>query len=490
VHFQKKYLPLIIIVIYFCLQLPFLKADPDTIVDPNTRGAWTDEGLYASQIKNLVNHGTFDLKENSTFVRGPVFNIIQLPFFFIFGTNLLVARIITLLATLLVLTLFLKEEKLRNFGIFLSLFALLEFHIFQFAHYALSEMICIDFIMLSLYFLLKVTQNDDRKKKLLMILLSSLFIFLCYATKIQYLYVAAILPVTTFLIAFATTVGERKIMRRQYSLFALSVLFSMGFIVIYYLLWYLPNKEFYDYVMASESGGRYQSTYQGLKGVAQYNWEHLLWIKELKVLISHFFVVFILAMIFFIFKKKNAVHSVIALFSLMWVMLELHKIPMSYLPNRYLLSLFFASAVFISAFYSELTFYFKKIKFVFFILSIAFGIYNLSMYNDALTRRSYQISAVNEYLSKYDLKEKPVIGAWASAFCWNNKAITFPVWNNYFNWKDPIITYKPAVVVSESDENESDATYRNQGIDLNKLSDSNRIFNVRDYKIALYWIKE
>ena len=66
----KKYFPLLIIVLYFLLQLPFLTADPDPLADPRTRGAFTDEGLYVSQIRNLVNHNYLDLKESDTFVLG------------------------------------------------------------------------------------------------------------------------------------------------------------------------------------------------------------------------------------------------------------------------------------------------------------------------------------------------------------------------------------------------------------------------------------
>lgn len=487
-HLLKKYLPLLIIVVYFGLQLPFLKADPDGAVDPYTRGAWTDEGLYASQVKNLVNHGTFDIKENSTFVRGPLLNIIQLPFFLIFGTNLLVARLITLLMTLLVLFLFLREDRLRNFGVFLSLFTLFEFHIFQFAHYAIAEMVCINFIMLGLYFLLKAEKMDKSKGKTKMILLSAMFMFFCYASKIQFLYVAAILPVTTFFHALSLSFKERKLVKKHYTMFAWSFAFSLAFALFYYLLWYLPNKEFYNYVMASESGGRYHSTYGELKLDTQFNWEHLLWIKELKVFILHFFIVLGLALVFFIVKKKKAVHSLIATFSLIWILLELHKIPMWYLPNRYLLSLFFGCGVFVSSFYSEIIGYFNNIKFEVTALALVFGIYNFTYYSDAFQRRTYQMSTVNEYLAKYDLKDRPVIGPWASSFCWENKAITLPVWNNYFNWKDPIAKYNPAVVISESDEKESDNTYKSQGIDLQKISDSSRSFEVWNYKIGVYWI--
>ncbi len=488
-HILKKFLPLIILVIYFGLQLPFLKADPDTVVDINTRGAWTDEGLYASQVKNLVNHGTFDLKENSTFVRGPVFNIIQLPFFLIFGTSLLVARLITIMLTLFVLFLFLKEKKLWNFSVFLLLFVLLEFHIFQFTHYAMVEMMCVDFIMLGLLFFLKTENNFSLRTNLPKIFLASLFMFLCYGAKIQYLYVAAILPITSFFNALVLSVKERKIKWQHYSNFTWFFVFSVGFVLTYYFLWYIPNKEFYDFVMSNESGGRYGATFVSIRRDALFNWIHVFFVSEYKVFIVHFFVILALAIVLFIAKKKKTIHSQIALFSFIWIIIELHKVPMLYLPNRYIISLFFASGVFISSFYSALDIYFKKIKLLIFAIAIAFGIYNLSFYKDAMERKSYQLVAINEYLSNYDLKERPVIGAWASSFCWQNKAVTFPVWNNYFNWKDPVKSFKPSLVISETNEAESDNSYKSQNIDLNKLSDSIRTFDVWRYKINVFWIR-
>lgn len=486
----KKYLPFFVVVIYFLLQLPFLNADPDKLVDPLMRHAWTDEGLYASQIRNFVDHGSFDIKENSTFVRGPFFNIIQLPFFYVFGTSLLTGRLIVLGLTLLVLFLFLKNEKLRLAGLFMFVFSLLEFHIFQFAHYSMAELICIDFILLSLYFIVSAREKVPANKRKLLVFFSAFFLFLSYSSKVQYLYVGALAPATFFFLSLNEAWVNRKFKWIFFNDFFWSVLFSGALAGAYYFLWFLPNKEFYLYVMSSETSARFGSSLKEFWDVAKFNYKYIIWTNDFKIMVLHFYLILLAGLFFFIFKRKKALHSTIAIFSLIWIVLELHKIPMKYLPNQYLLSLFFAIGLFTASMYSELITYFRKFRYVFFGLALVIGVYNLSWYVSAYKQRTYQLREINNYLSQYDLGESTIIGPWAASVTWKSNSKTLPVWDNYFNWKDPINTYKPAIVITEFDERDSDYAYKNHGIDLNQVSDSCKRFDVWNYKLCLYWISQ
>jgi len=486
----KKYVPVFIIVIYFILQLPFLNADPDKRVDPLMRHAWTDEGLYSSQIRNFVDQGSFDIKENSTFVRGPVFNLIQLPFFYFFGTSLLTGRLIVLGLTLLVLFLFLKKEKLRYVGLFMAVFSLLEFHIFQFAHYSMAELICINFILLSLYFIIIAREQKVAYKKTLLIFFSAFFLFLSYSSKVQYLYVGAFAPATFFFLSLNDAVVNRKFKWDYFSGFFWSVLFSGVLAGVYYFLWFLPNKEFYLYVMSSETTARFGSSLKEFWADTRFNYKYIFWTKDFKIIVAHFYLILLAGMVFFILKRKKAVHSTIAIFSLIWIVFELHKIPMKYLPNQYLLSLFFATGLFTASIYSELVIYFRKFRYIFFGMALLICVYNLSWYVGAYKQRTFQLREINNYLSSFDLKDKTIIGPWAASVTWKSNSKTLPVWDNYFNWKDPITNYKPTIVITESDERDSDAAYKNHGIDLNQISDSCKTFDVWNYKLALYWIKK
>ena len=484
----KKYFSFIIVVLLFLLQLPFLKADPDRLADTYSRGAWADEGLYVSQTKNLVNHGSFDIKETDGFVKAPLFNIIMIPFFYVFGTSLAVSRSVTLFITLFVLFFFLKNEKLRVFGIFLTLFALLEFHVFQFSHFGLAEMVSVSFIFSSLYFFYLSKESAELHKKIKLLFLSALFIFLCYFNKVSFLYTAGIMPVAVFLSLLNESWRKRKLIKKDYYIFSWSLIFTLFFLLFYFICWYLPFRDSISYVLTVQGNALYSPALKTILADAWYIFLREFWIEIFRINIIHFLIILICAFVLLIIKRKKSPCSALFIFSFVWILFELHKLPLLYLPYRYIISLICAAGVFISAMYFDLFFRLPKLKYFFLFIAIAFGIYNLKFNYDAFNRRTYQLMTVNKYLAKYDLKNKPVIGPWASSVCWENKAITFPVWYNYFNWKDPIKKYRPAIVVTEIDELDSDFAYKNAGIDLKKASDSCRVFDVCRYKLVVYWI--
>ena len=188
--------------------------------------------------------------------------------------------------------------------------------------------------------------------------------------------------------------------------------------------------------------------------------------------------------------KFNKQFIIPLIFSLVWVFTELHKIPMVYLPTRYFLSLIVASALFIAVVFASLAHLNKSLKYITIIVTLIVISANSVHNYEAYKRQSWDIKYVNDYLSHYNFGERPIIGSWSSSLAWKCKAITFPVWNNYLNYVDPINTYHPRIVVSEDDESESDYAYKSQGIDLNAISDSSRTFHVWRYTVVVYWIKD
>ncbi|MFH0865666.1 MAG: hypothetical protein V1904_05700 [Bacteroidota bacterium] len=485
----KKYFPFIILLVFLILHLPFLTSDPDPETEPDMRGAYTDEGLYTSQIRNLINQGHFGMKENSTFVRGPVFNIVQLPFFFVLGTNLWVSRMVILLLTLITIYVFLRDEKLKLFAVFLVLFSYCEYHIFQFSHYGMAEMVCVNFLLLGIYFLYKCYNDTVQKNKLVKLLIASFFVFLCYASKIQYLYVVVLLPATSFIMSVRESIICRKFSFIHYRLFLSASAFGIFFIVIYYLLWFLPNREFYTYIMTNETNERIPGTIGEIRKVADFNYTHIFWVNNLKIYLIHTYIVIAAVFLFIFFRNKRNSFFVIAVFAMVWIISELHKVPMKYLPYRYLISMLFAGGVFVSASYAGFTEYFPKFKKWLFLIAFGFTVYFMIFNFSSFQRRTWEIKAVNNYFAQYDLSNEKVIGAWAPSCCWQNNALTMPVWYNYFNWKDPVNVYKPAVIITESDEKDADYNYKNQNIDLFQISDSVRQFSIWKYKLNVFWMK-
>lgn len=486
----RKYLPLIIVIAYFLLQLPFLTVDPDTKADPYSRGAWIDEGLYVSQARNLVNHNDFKVTETDGFVKAPLLNIINIPFFYLFGTKLIVSRLITLFIVMLTIFVFLRTSKLFEFGIFLTLFSFFEFHVFHFSHFALAEIISICMILMSLYFFYISSQKETFRAKRKFIFLSALFLFLAYFFKISFLYTAGILPVAMLLMNLRETFIKRKFIHKDYFLFYWSLIFTITLFVIYFSFMHFLAGDYYYYCLFSQGKDLYSPSLILIVQDAWYIFLREFWVNIFKINIIHFFIVLVAGILYFFFNKNKKATSPIIFFAIVWMLFELHKLPMLYLPYRYALSLIFAAGVLVSSLYSEWLIKNFKYKFVFFGIAIIIGLINFNFTFDSYGRRTYQLKAVNEYFSHYDLKEQPVIGPWAASFTWENKAIAIPLWYKYINWDDPVNTYKPAAIVSEIGELDSDYAYKSQGINLDAISDSCRVFDVWDYKIGVYWVNQ
>lgn len=487
-HQFRKYLPYFIILLYFFLQLPFLSSDPETAADPYSRGAWIDEGLYVSQARNLVNHDDFNVTETDGFVKAPLLNLINIPFFYVFGTKLIVSRLITLIIVLLTMFVFLRTPKLFEFGVFLTLFSFFEFHIFHFSHFALAEMISICMVLMSLYFFYISGIKESYKTRLKFIFFAALFLFLAYFFKISFLYTAGILPVSLLIMNLRETISKRKFIHKDYFLFYWSLIFTIVLFGIHDGFMQFLAGDYYYYCLFSQGKNLYSPSLILMIQDAWFIFIREFWVNVFKINIVHFIVVSLAGILYFFFSQQKKITSPILLFALTWMLFELHKLPMLYLPYRYALSMMFSAGALLSALYSEWIIKILKPKFILFAIAIIFSFINFSYTIDSYSKRTYQLDKANKYFAHYNLNNKRVIGPWAASFCWENKAITIPLWYEYINWDDPVNTYKPAAIVSEIGELDCDFAYKSQGINLDSISDSCRVFDIWNYKIGVYWI--
>lgn len=129
-----------------------------------------------------------------------------------------------------------------------------------------------------------------------------------------------------------------------------------------------------------------------------------------------------------------------------------------------------------------------SIKALSFLILFSLGIKNGIDYGSSYGRRTFVISEVNTYLGKYNFQNSPIIGAWAPSLSWKSKAISFPVWKDCFNDKDVINTYNPAVIIAETDEEDSNQAFSSQGVDIDKYADSIKYFTINKWKLKLLWI--
>ncbi|MEP7169718.1 MAG: hypothetical protein ABI855_10150 [Bacteroidota bacterium] len=180
------------------------------------------------------------------------------------------------------------------------------------------------------------------------------------------------------------------------------------------------------------------------------------------------------------------------IFVLMWSIVELHKLPMEYLPVRYLVSMYFSMGLTISIVFAHVLS--TECKIVLKAGSIAAIVILISVnivdYYHAYKRRTYVISELNRYFANYDLKDKIIIGPSAPSLTWESGSISFPVWKNYLQTSKPFKTYNPFIVVSENDEEDSEKAYLSQGIDLAALADSIKEVKIADWKLNICWIKQ
>jgi len=262
-------------------------------------------------------------------------------------------------------------------------------------------------------------------------------------------------------------------------------------LLAYFLAWYLPNKEAYDYMIAHQSG---EFTFSGKI------WEYIRFNLDyhfLKGWLQWFVYIFLaLLVVGFVMLKhtKSNRYPVMYFSSLVWFLLELHKLMMVYLPTRYQVSLFASMGLLISVVSYELLIspparirvFARIITIVLLFTMTTINIYN---YIDTFRHRTFVIRETNEYLARNLTQNDLVIGAWAPSLTWGTRAKAIPVWNNFLNYQDPVNKFHPKAVIAETDEQDSEQAWSSQGINLPELSDSTRTVRIGQWEIRIYWMK-
>jgi hypothetical protein len=470
----------------FALHVPFLSADPDIHIS-DSRGPNTDEGLNTCQIRNYVNHGDLTFNKSDNLVKTPLFSAFLFLPFQMFGTYLPVARLTVLLFSLAICFFVFKVDRYyTGFGVVTFIVILTEYYVFHFFHYALSEMLSTVLILLSIFILTKYMKNANHLQS---VFLSATFISIAWYLKVQFIYAVLILPLTLLIIILISP-GERKALFRKL-IYLMGFLFS--YLLFYYLIWYLPNKSFYDYVMLDQTGGRFVS-FSGLMDYLDFVLHYIFYNSYLKWFTLSFYVLFIAGLLI-AFTNKSQRFRFLFIGLSCWLLIELHKLPMTYLPTRYLISLIFPMGMIMSLVLWEFLQLKIKRKSIFAVKAIvvlmlfSLGAKNAMDYYTALQNREFNIRNINNYLAKEDFGKNPIIGSWAPSLTWKSKAVSFPVWKNYFNDKDVLDNYKPAVIITEWDEEDSGGAYSSNGIVIDTYADSIKYFKVNRWSLKILWIK-
>lgn len=470
-----------ILVALFILHLPFLNADPDWQLCCS-RDAWNAEGINSIQIRNYLNHGTFSLTECHNFLKMPLFNAwLFLPMKF-FGTQLTVARVSVLVWVLMVMA-WAASSPHMLFPL-AAIVCLMQLHVFQYSHLAMSEMIAVAMVALSIRFLLAaLVETMQQTQK---IFFAALFVFLSYCVKIQFVYAAALVPFSLLLVRwFRVAPVSAPLLQR-------AVVLTAVFATVYVLAWYLPNRSFFNQVLAFESEEKVPSTGNLLQAIFSHIRMNLLG-PSTRYFMLLAFISFVAGCLHFL-RSGDSRFKILFVLSCCWLLLESHRLFFTYFPPRYQVSFFFAAGFNASIVIHALLFSSSRnrmMKGMVILLLLTFALLNGIRYVRQINERQFTVAVANDYMKRATIDSSRVIlGSWAPAITWESGSRAVPVWKDFLNDKLMMEKFEPAAVITEPGETDSRRAFMSENVNLAVLSDSARAIDVGPWHLLIYWIKE
>lgn len=465
------------------LHIPFLNADADISLALGSRGAWTDEGLYTAPIRNLVNHGYQDFIIDNTTLKipylivTPLYSLYLYPFFKFFGISLCFARFVTILTMGTTLYGLFKNQDRLTIGFVFIATTMLFFPIFQYTHLCLAEIYSTILITTALLYF-----AYSRKSNITTTIIVFLLLILAVLFKIQFIYILAI-PV--ILSGFSFVFLPNKENRKQ---LVFAFLCTVVIVLGVYLIWYLPFKGIWLFTInnSASSLSAEKITISLISGHL-----HNFFFSKKYLLFTILFLVSFTISIYHIWRK-NLPATYIKLISvcLVWFLVELHKLGLSYLPIRYLISFYASMGLLISVvfgYYITNGVLKNRIAVVFGILLLI--ITNIYMYSLSYKNRSFAIQNANTYLKSIVNENDIVIGPWAPSLTWETGSKVFPIWNIYIGKNDIIKYYNPSYIISEAYQEDSDSAYARNNIILSNCCDSLKQFKIANWELKVYKLK-
>src|SRR5439155_22730052 len=127
------------------------------------------------------------------------------------------------------------------------------------------------------------------------------------------------------------------------SLLLKSILWLGVFAIIYLLAWYLPFRSTFDFVMKDETANKF-ATLSNIPKTIAFNIIHILFSEQTWWFNSLALICLVLG-IFLYRKSDDRRFKLMFVLSSLWMLMELHRLSMIYLPSRYLVSYYFAVGV-------------------------------------------------------------------------------------------------------------------------------------------------
>jgi hypothetical protein len=450
--------------------------------------------MYTSQIKNSIINNKIDIYESPCLVITPLFSLANYLPYRTFGHSSKISRITVLLMCLFCISLvfYIGNQYFKSILLISIPLILFEFHIFHFTHYSLAEMPAITSIFLGCFFLYKSIIN----KQNITIFSSAMFFTFSYLFKIQFLYIFFLVPLFFLNLIIFQKISSKKLNIEMKTL-SKHFIYMTLLLLLYVFCWYLPNKDFINHLLEYGFSSRLiESSELNVLGMAV---DYLLNLKAFfftfykeKYILVIFLMIFPLGLYLLFSKNSSKFFKIIFLISLSWFMIEMHKFSMNYLPSRYLLSLYFPIGIIISivSYESWKLYVNDKNYFICFCYCticcftlLSFNVYSIkTSYNS----RTYDIKETNIYFERYNYNNRPIMGSWASSLARNNKVLTLPIFEDYYNHENIIEEFNPKVIILEDIDGD---LLKKDNIILNEISDSVVSKTVGEYELKIVWLK-
>ncbi len=482
------YLKYLFPILFLCLQIPFLEADPDFDLT-GSRGPWADEGQYTVQARDYVQQGDWAMASSDATLKTPLFSLLQYVGFSVFGVSMLNARLMVLLFVALALFLaFYLGDYFAKVTILAIPLVFSNYFIFQYAHFSLAEMPAICCVWLSLGCFLKSEEESVDSTK--SFVLGIVVMLLAVLFKLQFAYMLLLVP-----LYFLLSVRSRVLQGALASAFrrlGFYVGIVVAFSILLYFLWLKPQLHVLNNMLASQVDGRFISYGRlNFKGVIM-ELIHTIQVScfehNSKLYSLCFIASLILGFGLFFAKTTRPSYRMLFLLVLSWLLLEGHKLFILHVPSRYLLSLYFPMGLMLALISYEVAAsgWLMKWRLVTMLpIAVLVGLNTITLLQST-QRRTYAIQSINGYIKAANIGDDVVLGQWAPTLTWQIKSMTYP----YIEGIEPKIKANKHCRLLVTEEGEEKMLHAMlQGLSTNPAIDSTVYRTIGHWKLQLTWLK-
>jgi hypothetical protein len=271
---------------------------------------------------------------------------------------------------------------------------------------------------------------------------------------------------------------------------SIGILVSAFFILFYLFVWYLPHRDFINYVLGYEGSDKIPNWPQAQSN-ANWNFRNVFLSPATSVYVISSISLLLIGLVQLL-RTKNLLYKVSYIIALVWLILELHRLGFGYFPPRYQVSLYFAFGFVASLVVSESLLHGHSSWIEKSLAMIALTVMlvpNTVDYLNVYSRRLFTIWDMNQYVKERVAgPDRTVLGTWGTAITWEAKARSVPVWNNFLNDHNTLEVFHPQAIVTEPQEAESNGAYKAQQIDIDAITDSSRTWKISYWTVTVRWV--